>query len=271
MIRRLSEKDRSQVLRLLRRDSSYNLYMISNVEQLGFETDYCIFWGDFAKDSDTGLRGLVNRYMLGWSVFGLQGACWSALAQVIDSDSVIASRLQDNPGGVESLLPYLATYETERVVGEEMMVLDAADFRMRSVPEGFEIRRAILADLDALVEFYAEAGLMARSRAAVVRPLRDLRVWIALKRGTLCAAALTNAETEQTAMIGGVLTASAYRGQGLSQAVCSALCCDLLREGKQPVLYWESPAAGAVYRNLGFRAIGTWRSVWLRRKEESET
>jgi len=43
------------------------------------------------------------------------------------------------------------------------------------------------------------------------------------------------------------------------------LCADLLADGKQPVLYWKRPAAGAVYRKLGFHAVGAWRSVWLER------
>jgi predicted GNAT family acetyltransferase len=64
-------------------------------------------------------------------------------------------------------------------------------------------------------------------------------------------------------MIGGVYTPPAMRGRGLSQAVCSALCAELMAAQKQPILYWDTPAAGAVYRKLGFCATGTWRSVWL--------
>jgi len=78
------------------------------------------------------------------------------------------------------------------------------------------------------------------------------------------ATALTNAEIRHRAMIGGVFTDPAVRGRGLSQAVCSALCAELLAEGKQPALYWANPAAGTVYRKLGFRLIGQWRSVWLK-------
>jgi len=88
-------------------------------------------------------------------------------------------------------------------------------------------------------------------------------LWLAEEQGQIQAAALTNAEAAGMAIIGGVFTRPAARGRGLSQAVCSALCQELLAEGVQPVLYWRNPAAGTVYRKLGFRPIGEWRAVWL--------
>ena len=54
-------------------------------------------------------------------------------------------------------------------------------------------------------------------------------------------------------MVGGVYTEPASRNLGLGSAVCSALCAELLAEGKQPALYWQEPAAGVVYRKLGFQ------------------
>jgi predicted GNAT family acetyltransferase len=104
---------------------------------------------------------------------------------------------------------------------------------------------------------------MSRTPPAIERPLRDRRVWLALKEGDVVAAALTNAETSSLGMVGGVYTAPAWRGNGLSQAICSGLCAELIAIGRQPVLYWHDPAAGYVYAKLGFRPIGTWRSVRL--------
>ena len=190
--------------------------------------------------------------MNGWVIYGEPDASWQELAAVMDSHPTPADRLQDNPGGVASFVPYLRTYEAVHTVAEELMVLTQGDFRPGEALPGHTIRRAIAEDLDALVEFYADAGSMARSRAAVERPLRDLRVWVATRDGAIYSAALTNAELATSAMVGGVFTEPGSRNRGLGRAVCSALCADLLHEGKQPVLYWQAPAAGAVYRKLGF-------------------
>ena len=264
MIRRLSEPDRETTLQLLDENRSYNLYLLGNLPRLGFETEYCEFWGDFAREG-LRLRAVLNRYMSGWSLFGHPDADWPGLAAVIDAHPQQAARLQDNPGGTDSLLPLLKSYTPVRVVREQMMTLQKPDFRATDVPDWCVVRRAVPADLAQLIEYYREADDMARNSEAVRRPLLDTRIWVAISGEGIRSAALTNAEIESRAMIGGVFTKPEYRGRGLGQAVCSALCADLLLEGKQPVLYWQTPAAGAIYRKLGFRAIGYWRSVWLQR------
>ncbi|MCL4860460.1 MAG: GNAT family N-acetyltransferase [Caldilineaceae bacterium] len=265
MIRLLTESDRSAVTALLSSEPSFNLYMLGTLEKLGFDQDFCQFWGDFDTEA-TGqgaLRGVINRYMVGWTVYGRADADWAALAQVLDAHPLQADRLQDNPGGTPSLLPYLRRYRTTKLVIEEVMELPKPRFRPAAPPAGVVVRRATIDDLEPLVTFYAGADDMSRTRAGVLRPLQDTRLWLAEEGGLILATALTNAETNQLAMIGGVYTQPAARGRGLSQAVCSALCQDLLGAGLHPVLYWGQPAAGAVYRKLGFHATGKWRAVWL--------
>jgi predicted GNAT family acetyltransferase len=263
MIRPLTEADRAAVHALLMRAPAFNLYILGNLETLGFTHDFCEFWGDWGEDGL--LRAVLNRYMTGWSVYGAADAAWADVAHLLDTHQAV-ERLQDNPGGVPSLLPYLSRYHGAQVHAEELMDLHAHAFHPQAPADGVVVRRASLDDLAALTDFYADAGHMTRRPAAVERPLRDTRVWIAVRDGIIVAAALTNAETRELAMIGGVYTPPTERGHGYSQAVCSALCQDLLDAHKRPVLYWDTPAAGAVYRKLGFHPIGQWRSVWLEKK-----
>ncbi len=261
MIRKLGEADRTATLALLNRSPALNLYMLGNIAANGFDTDYCEFWGGFAADGS--LRGVINRYLRGWVLYGETDAEWEALAAVLDDHPLPAERLQDNPGGADSLLPYLRRYAVRKADEQTLVTLSAADFVSAPSPDNICIRRATLDDLGALIAFYADAQEMSRVPQAVERPLRDRRIWLACHGDEIRAAALTNAETANAAMIGGVYTQKKWRGQGLSKAVTRALCAELLAEGKMPVLYWHNPAAGAVYRRLGFREIGVWRSVWL--------
>ena len=272
MIQLLSEIDRAVTLAFLNRAPETNLYMIGNLESLGFgsgqNNDICQFWGDFDQRNNSGLQAILNRYMNGWSVYGDATADWQGLAQVMDQFPTSAARFQDNPGGVDSFLPYLDTYQPAAIKVEELMKLSAADFRPSPPPMGAIIRRATKADLPALITFYADAEHMSRSQLAVERPLLDTRIWVAIWQREIRSAALTNAEADNRAMIGGVYTRPAARGYGLSKAVCSALCAELLSQRKQPILYWDSPAAGQVYRRLGFKRLGEWRSVMLQRVPE---
>ena len=264
MIRPLTEADRAATVQFLSGAPQMNLYMLGNLEKLGFADPICEFWGDVVEQArGTSIRAVLNRYMVGWTIYGINEADWVALGMILDQHSAGATRLQDNPGGIETFLPYLQRYRAENIKMEEVMTLDPADFQPIPAPAGVVIRRGTLADLPRLVAFYADAEHLTRSPAAVERPLRDTRLWLAEQTGNIVATALTNAETSHLAMIGGVYTPPAMRGRGLSQAVCSALCAELMAAQKQPILYWDTPAAGAVYRKLGFCATGTWRSVWL--------
>jgi uncharacterized protein len=277
MIRRLYESDRGALETLLRESPHFNVYMLGNLASLGIIHEISEFWGDFssaaesavhpapnAEPRQTGtLRGVINRYMTGWSVYGRQDADWEGLAQVLANYPQVAERLQDNPGGVSSFIPYLRNYASERSEEEELMTLTAARFRPVAPQAGIHVRCARHADLDELTDFYAVAETMRRSRKAVERPLNDGYFWVAEADGRIRATALTNAVGGEYAMIGGVYTHPAWRGQGLSQAVCSALCAALLANGLTPSLYWIAPEAGHVYRKLGFETVGVWRSVWL--------
>ncbi|MBX3001099.1 MAG: GNAT family N-acetyltransferase [Caldilineaceae bacterium] len=261
MIRPLAEEDRAQTVALLQRAAAQNLYALGNLDAHGFGADFCQFWGSFGDGGE--LQAVLNRYMAGWVVYGASNADWVGLGNVVDRHPIGAERLQDNPGGVGSFLPYLRRYRARIVEEEELMILDPADFRPDERKIAATVCRATLADLPALVALYADAGDMSRSPAAVERPLRERRMWVAVVEGEICAAALTNAEIKDAAMIGGVFTRPDMRGKGLSQAVVSAISAELLALGKTPTLYWVNPVAGAIYHKLGFHPVGTWRAVRL--------
>lgn len=138
MIRLLTEAERPALLALLNNEPSYNLYMLGNLEKLGFDHELCQFWGDFGP-SELGaavLRGVINRYMVGWSIYGRPDADWAALAHVLDTHPLQAERLQDNPGGTPSLLPYLQRYTAVKLELEEVMDLPKTNFRPIVAPCG---------------------------------------------------------------------------------------------------------------------------------------
>ncbi len=64
-------------------------------------------------------------------------------------------------------------------------------------------------------------------------------------------------------MIGGVFTPAPWRRRGYASAALTHLCARLLAQGKQPCLFYDNPAAGVIYRRLGFEDIGPWHLVFL--------
>lgn len=259
--RKLIEADREDYLALVSQEPVLNLYFLGNAAALCFDDPIWEVWGDFVGGT---LVGVLMRYTAGWNVYDTPGTDLEAFARIIDNHPIIARRLQDNVQTAPSLLPLLRNYVPTRVEEQTLCRLRAEDFRDDAPP--WPVRRATWRDLEVLAQFYARAEEMTRSRPGVERPLRDGRVFVVEEGGEIVSAALTNAEIPGMAMIGGVYTPPRHRGRGYARACVAALCRELLAEGKTPVLYYGNPAAGHVYRRLGFIPIGTWRSVRLARK-----
>jgi len=261
-VRKLTERDRDAYMALVSQRPELNLYFLGNARSLRFSNPIWDVWGDFEGER---LVGVLMRYMSGWSVYDTPGTDLVAFASILDEHPAGATRLQDNVQTAASLLPLLRNYAPSRVEEQTLCALDAHNF-IDDLPP-WPVRRATLRDLDSLARFYANAEDMTRSREAVIRPLVDGRVFVVEQGGEIVSAALTNAEIAAMAMIGGVFTPPRHRGKGYARACVGTLCRDLLAEGKQPILYYGNTAAGRVYARLGFRPIGTWRSVRLARRD----
>lgn len=81
---------------------------------------------------------------------------------------------------------------------------------------------------------------------------REGRHFIIERGGQVICQANSTAETAEAAILGGVATRADWRRQGLASAVMTALCGQLLSEGKKPCLFFENEEAGRIYSQLGF-------------------
>ena len=84
------------------------------------------------------------------------------------------------------------------------------------------------------------------------------------ERNQMISTAGATAENSQSAMIVGVATLPDYRKSGLATVCVYELCKDLLAEGKIPCLFYDNPAAGSIYRRIGFEEIGKWDMIHLK-------
>jgi len=259
MIRLLTNADHDLAYGFCSENPALNLYFLGNMETLGLESDICQYWGSF--DALGQVNGVLNRYMDGWNIADGPGCDYEGLGQVMDSHPAGAARLQDNVRHAASFQPSIRRYRAVEDITESLCELLSADFNPECKP--WPVRRATMADLGALCRFYADAVDMQRTPRGVERPLRHGHVFIVEREGEIVSSVLTNAETKTLAMIGGVYTPLSQRGHGYAGAAMVALCRSLIAGGLRPVLYYHHPAAGAIYRRLGFRDLGLWRAVRL--------
>jgi RimJ/RimL family protein N-acetyltransferase len=129
-------------------------------------------------------------------------------------------------------------------------------------------RRALLADIEDLIDFYQRGfytltHLPSRDlwRQRLLDQLLKRDTFIMVERGRVVAAAQCSAETADHAMLGGIATLPLRRGRGYAAACVGALCAHLFDKGKRRVclfyLATNQPAA-RLYQRLGFTAGDEW-------------
>lgn len=71
----------------------------------------------------------------------------------------------------------------------------------------------------------------------------------------------TYAETQELAVIGGVITSIPYRGKGFSKETLSSLCSELKSENKDIFSFYYIPSAKRMHEGVGFEEIGIWSKL----------
>jgi predicted GNAT family acetyltransferase len=264
-IRRLTAADAPAVADLCSRYPLRMLTLRMHLEAYGYDSDSLLVWGAFSPE-EVRLDGIVFRLNNTFILADGDGGCAQAFAALIDSESHVAGVR----GTVETVTGVQSSLQRHTSTNWEISTCLRLLKPPSIAPEALAaVRRATPNDLAPLAEHYASAANMYRSRSNVAARLETNRVFIAAERpdltgsGPILSSALLNVEGKDAGLIGGVFTQPQARGRGYAAACTAALALDLQRDGKTPVLFFENPVAGRVYRKLGFEECGKWALLYL--------
>jgi predicted GNAT family acetyltransferase len=254
----LAEKDQSVLSATLLREPLYNLFMIGDLETMGLGAEELFYWGQFSPQGE--LVGVAMRYRVNWCFYANDDCDQGTFAGLVD-DYPHSRAINGHPDQVDPIVARLERYAVQELHASYYcrMPLHSA------LPApAWPTRRATLADVEALVELYSEAGIMRRDADGLRRNLHEGRIVLVQDGDRIVSSVLTTVETHKAAMIGGVFTPEPLRNRGYASAAMTHLCAELLAEGRQPCLFYDNPAAGSIYRRLGFEDIGPWHLVLLK-------
>jgi predicted GNAT family acetyltransferase len=265
MIRKLTEADRESVMQLVGREPSLNLFIIGDVENFGFESDFQELWGEF-DTADSRLKAVLLRYdgsYLPYAErdFDVQGFAELVLSgkkkEMISGSSPIVNRFAQEISFTKEKHLYFAEL-TALLGGGELEAQNHLEVKQA----GVEDVEAVCSLIDQIQEFGSSGESM---RSGMERNLKSRtgRSYFVEQDGKVIAVASSTAENSLSAMIVGVATHSEYRGQGLASHLVRHLCADLLAEGRTVCLFYDNPVAGAIYKRLGFKDIGQWSMMYL--------
>ena len=260
VIVRCEEREKPQVFRYIGEDYGKCLYIYIDLKKYSLGEEHFRLWRQVSEDG--AIRALITEYYGGFQVY----------SRDLDHDAAeIGAFLQDvNPpnvfGAAEligTIAPYLRGYRTE--TGQ---IGALRDLRMPESPDANPAEEGEIAEIAALVARDEAIGkpygydslyrqYLERKRAGFGRNyiIRDAET------GSVICHAGTYAELPELAIMGGVITDPAYRGQGYSKGVIASLCGQLLREGKQVFSFYYTVPAERMHEKMGFVKLTDWAKL----------
>ena len=270
--RRLRQEHHAELTQFLAAEPGYTVFLSSNLERFGLDDPFIHFWGTFEDDR------LVTTLMM----IGQRAGIYSPDPSTLRPSMDIALRQHVNfimgPREIiDSALHHLRQLTPTRHEAHFFAQLLAERFQpqLPKLASHAIIRKATPDDIQALTTLYTgaagfELASVEQVRQSMIERVYGLRSYVADINGRLVAGASTSAESYNAAMVGGVWTLPNERDQGYSTAVVSALCAELLAEGRCPYLFYleNNAPAERVYKKIGFQNIGHWTVVYFQRPRQ---
>lgn len=270
LVRPLTSDDTPLLEQLYERYAVRLLTPMLNIKRYGLTGPTLRAWGSFrvVESPETAiLEGLLFRFHNTIIAVDEDGRCSPGFCSIIDAENHIAG-VRGSWELVSAIQMGVRRYRPTE--WENSYLLRLSGPLLIDPALMAKARRARTRDLDLLADLYRDAGTMYRSRANIATRLEESRVYvvedpaIGHRPARIASCGILSPEDEKAGLIGGVYTMPAARGRGYAAAVVAALSNELLQESKLPVLFYENPVAGRVYRRLGFEECDQWAVLHLR-------
>lgn len=265
MIRKLTEDDQEQLMELLLKEPALNLFILGDIENFGYEQEFMEIWGDIDL-SDGRIKAVLLRFYRSYLPYADGPFDVEGFAEIIRKDNNVhmISGSTEVMKAFEGMFKFKHEQQLYFAELKEMnnTVKEAASSREPIKKATVQEVEAICTLTDSIEEFESSRS---GSRNSLHKTLESNtgRTYYIEQEDKVIATASTSAENSMSAMIIGVATHQAHRGQGLATYVMAQLCTDLLQEGKSLCLFYDNPKAGAIYKRIGFQDIGLWTMAFM--------
>jgi uncharacterized protein len=255
MFRKLNSGDKDSLFRFLDKDRAFNLFIYGDVENYGMETDFQELWAEFEDDEYIAVLLRYKNFCILYSdgnfnvkwfadkirsYKGIEGV--SGKREIIEALSILMNYKKIRH-------QYLSELRDAKDIPDESLKSEVETAVPENAKELYELESSIkeFEDFSNSVEKIEEALRSGRSRTYFIRDA-----------GKIVSCASTTAETSSSAMVIGVCTHPDFRGKGYASFCTAKLSYDLLKIGKVSCLFYDNPAAGKIYRRIGYKEIGKW-------------
>ncbi len=256
MIRKLIESDHEQLIDFLKEEQAINLFIIGDIESFGYDIDFQELWAEYDENNEmiaVMLRFFSSYIPYAKGAFNVQG-----FANIIKEDQLfnefsgkaaIAEQFEDLvPLGKKQSTFFAELRDTENLTAEVDTLL---------------VKRATMNDIDRILDIRSAVFGPSQLRDGREKLMKSMennssRSYYIEEEGKIVSIVSTAAENSLSAMIIGVGTVDTHRKRGYASRIMTLVAREALSEGKSLCLFYDNPAAGKIYKQLGFKDIGMW-------------
>jgi uncharacterized protein len=255
MFRKLTAQDKDDLFKYLEKERAYNLFILGDVENYGMETDFQELWAEFEDDEYIAVLLRYKNFCILYSD-GNFNVKWFA-------DKIRSYKGIEGVSGKREIIEALSILLDYKKIRHQYL---SELGEIKDIPEEFVSNKVEIAKPEHAKELYElEAKIkefddFSNSVEKVEEALRSGRskTYFIRDAGKIVSCASTTAETSNSVMIIGVCTHPEWRGKGYASFCTAKLSYDMLKIGKRPCLFYDNPAAGKIYRRIGYKEIGKW-------------
>ncbi|WNB90691.1 GNAT family N-acetyltransferase [Bacillus sp. NEB1478] len=268
MIVKTDQTWHEKVMEYLSTEPALNLFIIADIENFGYETDFQDIWADV--DDEGNIQGILLRYLGNYLPYAKGVINAEAFSTIINSDTEY-EMLSGKKDITEQFYNYVNFERTKETYFAELK----DDRFLNRATNRESIQIAKLSDVDKLMQLKSmikEFHIRQTARQSLEQSIttKTGRTYFIEEGDKVVSCASTTAENSLSAMIVGVCSHPEKRKKGLATICMNALCLDVLAEGKTLCLFYDNPKAGSIYKRLGFKDIGLWSMNFPSRNNELE-
>ncbi|PMC38669.1 GNAT family N-acetyltransferase [Bacillus sp. UMB0899] len=261
MIRKLNKDDNDSVMALIGHKPAENLFIIGDIEAFGYESDIQEIWGQFHNEK---LIAVLLRYDRNYIPYSEQSYDVKGFADIINS----------NPAQIEISGLKHVVEPLQKLINRDVRK-HSGTYYAKCTGLSYEISKSRVQCANYLQPSeYAEnvemlssipefsTGNFSVEARELAEKYKTGRTYVVRnEQGVMVSSASSTAENSQSAMIVGVGTRPGFERKGYATICMEKLCSELLAEGKSLCLFYDNPAAGKIYKRLGFTDIGFWTMI----------
>ena len=256
MITKVNESLENAFWEYVSHEERINLFIIGDVENYGFETDFQNVW--FQMDNEK-IVAVMLRYYKSLIIYSYE-----------------------NDFNVDEIIDHINSLDIKEICGKKLVIdkllTKYKDFKkcketyfcsLKNLNEidilnlkDNKIEKADVSDLEQLNEFlcniedmYAEDYIESKTKQLKEK---NARIYFIKQDNKIVSTTSTGIETSFLAMVCGTCTDADYRNQGLATLMTYTLSKELVNEGKIPCLFYSSEVAGRIYKKIGYEIDDNW-------------